>query len=30
VRLAPGRYRIVCTVGDHEQLGMSSELEVRK
>jgi len=28
VRLAPGRYRMVCTVGDHEQLGMVGELEV--
>jgi plastocyanin len=29
VRLGPGRYRIVCTLGSHEELGMSGELEVR-
>ena len=28
VRLAPGTYRFVCTVGDHEQLGMKGELVV--
>lgn len=28
VKLAPGKYRVVCTVGDHEQLGMVGELEV--
>ncbi len=28
VKLAPGKYRMVCTVGDHEQLGMVGELEV--
>lgn len=28
VTLAPGKYRMVCTVGDHEQLGMVGELEV--
>lgn len=28
VRLAPGRYRMVCTVGNHEELGMVGELEV--
>ena len=28
VKLAPGKYRLVCTVGDHEQLGMVGELEV--
>ena len=28
VRLAPGRYRMVCTVANHEQLGMVGELEV--
>lgn len=28
VKLAPGRYRLVCTVGNHEQLGMVGELEV--
>ncbi len=29
VKLAPGRYRLVCTVGDHEELGMAGTLEVR-
>jgi plastocyanin len=29
VRLGPGRYRLVCTVGDHAQLGMNGTLEVR-
>jgi plastocyanin len=29
VRLEPGRYRMVCTVGNHEELGMTGELEVR-
>ena len=29
VRLPPGKYRLVCTVGDHEELGMKGELEVR-
>ncbi len=28
VKLAPGKYRIVCTVGNHEELGMVGELEV--
>lgn len=28
VKLAPGKYRMVCTVGDHEELGMVGELEV--
>ena len=28
VKLAPGRYRMVCTVANHEQLGMVGELEV--
>jgi len=28
VKLAPGKYRMVCTVGDHEQLGMVGDLEV--
>jgi uncharacterized cupredoxin-like copper-binding protein len=28
VRLAPGSYRMVCTVGNHEELGMVGELEV--
>lgn len=30
VRLEPGSYRMVCTVGDHEALGMVGELEVRR
>jgi plastocyanin len=29
VRLEPGEYTMVCTVGDHEQLGMKGELVVR-
>ena len=29
VRLPPGKYRLVCTVADHEELGMKGELEVR-
>ena len=29
VRLPPGRYRMVCTVGNHEELGMTGELAVR-
>jgi plastocyanin len=29
VELSPGKYRLVCTVGDHEQLGMVGALEVR-
>ena len=29
VLLSPGRYRMVCTVGNHEELGMTGELEVR-
>jgi plastocyanin len=30
VSLRPGSYRLVCTVGDHERLGMVGTLEVRK
>ena len=30
IRVPPGRYRLVCTVGDHEDLGMTGELEVRR
>jgi len=30
VRVPPGKYRFVCTVGDHEELGMKGELEIRK
>jgi len=29
-RLPPGKYRLICTVGDHEELGMTGELEVRE
>lgn len=29
VDLGPGAYRMVCTVADHEELGMVGELEVR-
>jgi len=28
VRLLPGRYRLVCTIGNHENLGQYAELEV--
>jgi plastocyanin len=30
VRLAPGRYEFICTVGDHAQLGMRGRLEIRR
>jgi plastocyanin len=29
LNLEHGRYRMVCTVGDHEQLGMTGTLQVR-
>ena len=29
VRIPAGKYRLVCTVADHEELGMKGELEVR-
>jgi plastocyanin len=29
VNLEPGRYEMVCTVGDHAELGMRGELEVK-
>ena len=29
VRVRPGEYRLVCTVGDHEEKGMVGTLEVR-
>jgi plastocyanin len=29
LKLDPGSYRIICSVGDHEQLGMSGTLLVR-
>lgn len=28
IRLFPGRYRLVCTIGNHENLGQYTELEV--
>ena len=28
VRLEPGTYEMICTVGDHAELGMTGELEV--
>ncbi len=28
LRLFPGRYRLVCTIGNHENLGQYAELEV--
>jgi plastocyanin len=30
VNLAPGSYKMVCTVGNHADLGMVGELEVRR
>jgi plastocyanin len=30
VRLFPGRYRLVCTIGNHENLGQYAELEVTR
>ena len=30
LRLAAGRYRLVCTVADHEELGMDGELELQR
>jgi plastocyanin len=29
LELEPGKYRMVCTVGDHEDLGMTGTLEAR-
>jgi plastocyanin len=29
VRLEPGEYELVCTVGDHDDLGMTGTLQVR-
>jgi len=29
VRLQPGKYELLCTVGDHAELGMKGELEVK-
>ncbi len=30
LRLLPGRYRLVCTIGNHENLGQYAELEVTR
>jgi plastocyanin len=30
VRVTPGRYEMVCTVGDHAELGMTGELQVKE
>ncbi len=30
VRVPPGSYQLICTVGDHAELGMVGELEVRR
>ena len=30
VRVAPGRYEMLCTVGDHAELGMTGELQVKE
>ena len=30
VSLRPGRYEMVCTVGDHAELGMVGDLEVKQ
>ena len=30
LRLAPGRYRLVCSIGNHENLGQYAELEVTR
>jgi plastocyanin len=29
IRLSPGKYQLLCTVGDHAELGMKGELRVR-
>ncbi len=29
VRVTPGRYEMLCTVGDHAELGMTGELQVK-
>jgi plastocyanin len=29
VRVEPGEYELICTVGDHAELGMTGKLEVR-
>ena len=30
LRLLPGRYRLVCTIGNHQNLGQYAELEVTR
>ena len=30
VKVAPGRYELLCTVGDHAELGMTGELQVKE
>ncbi len=30
VRVSPGRYEMLCTVGDHAELGMTGELQVKE
>ena len=30
VRVSPGRYEMICTVGDHAELGMTGELQVKE
>ena len=30
VRVTPGRYEMLCTVGDHAELGMTGELQVKE
>jgi plastocyanin len=30
VEVKPGRYELVCTVGDHAELGMTGELQVKE
>jgi hypothetical protein len=30
LRLSPGRYRLVCTIGNHENLGQYAELDVTR
>jgi plastocyanin len=30
VRVSPGRYEMLCTVGDHAALGMTGELQVKE
>ena len=30
VQVEPGRYELICTVGDHAELGMTGELQVKE